>query len=262
MCCDVRCTERRKALSSRIFARLLTARLNRWAFLFITTRTQFIRLETGAGPCFFHRPPSAAHRPRSLLLRFLQLDLLTRIAHALALVRLGRTERTDVGSHLSHALHIGAFHDDFRLRRRFDRDAFRRDVDDRVRKPERQVQVLALCLGAITDADELELALIALADALDDVRKMRARRARNHVGVALSRHLLDREDVSILHDTNVPAVERQAHRALATLHGDGLGGNRRAHALRQRYRLFCYSRHFDVPKGFRSEPKATVAYAS
>src|SRR5690606_38481526 len=51
---------------------------------------------------------SCSYRLASLLLRFLQLDLLAGIAHALALVGLRRAEATDIGSHLADALHIGA----------------------------------------------------------------------------------------------------------------------------------------------------------
>src|SRR5678815_4683016 len=153
MCCGVRCTDKRIAFSWRILARAGIARRNLCAFLFMA----------------------------SLLLRFLQLDLLARIPHALALVRLRRTEVADVGGNLADLLHVRALDDDFRLARRFDGDALGRGVDDRVREAERQIQVLALRRRAIADADELELALVALADAVHDVREMRADRAGDHV---------------------------------------------------------------------------------
>src|SRR4030095_4968305 len=134
MCCGVRCTDRRVTRSSRIFARDLTARCRRWAFLFIR---------------------NSRSDARSLLLRFLQLDLLARIAHALALVRLRRTEVADVGRDLADLLHVRALDDDLRLARGLDRDALGRGVHDRMREAERQVQVLALRLRAVTDADQL-----------------------------------------------------------------------------------------------------------
>src|SRR5262245_38983515 len=138
MCCGVRCTDKRIARSWRILARAGIARRSLCAFLFMASR----------------------------LLRFLQLDLLARIAHALALVRLRGTEFAVVCGDLADLLHVGALDDDFRLARRLDGDALGRRVDDRVRKAERQVQVLALRSRAIADADELELALVALADAV------------------------------------------------------------------------------------------------
>ena len=58
---------------------------------------------------------------------------------------------------------------------------------DRVRETERQVQLLALHGGAITDADELELLLEALGDARDHVREVRARGTGHRVGEAAAR---------------------------------------------------------------------------
>src|SRR4029079_19403786 len=127
MCCGVRCMDKRIAFSWRILARAGIARRSLCAFLFMT----------------------------SLLLRFLQLDLLARVPHALALVRLRRTEVADVGGHLADLLHVRALDENFRLARRFDRNALGRGVDDRVREAERQVQVLALRGRAITDAAQL-----------------------------------------------------------------------------------------------------------
>src|SRR5688572_9052826 len=138
MCCGVRCTDKRSTRSSRIFARDLMARCRRWAFLFIR---------------------NSRSDARSLLLRFLQLDLFARVAHALALVGLRRAEIADVRGDLADLLHVRALDDDLGLAGRLDRDAFGRGVNDRVREAERQVQVLALRLRAVTDTDELELAL-------------------------------------------------------------------------------------------------------
>src|SRR5690606_14931838 len=171
------------------------------------------------------------------------LDLLAGVADTLALVRLGRTERADIRGDLADLLDVRALDDDLGLRGRFDRDAFGRDVNHRMRETQREIEVLALSLGAITDADGLELALVTLAHALHDVRQMRARGARDHVGLARLARLLDLQNVAVLHDLHVTAVDRQAHRALAALHGHGLGADRRAYALRQRNRLFGYSRH-------------------
>src|ERR1044072_8028145 len=111
MCCGVRCTDSRVMRSSRILARDLTARCRRWAFLFMS---------------------NSRSDARSLLLRFLQLDLLARIAHAFALVRLRRAEVADVGGDLADLLYVRALDDDFGLARRFDRDALGRGGGERV----------------------------------------------------------------------------------------------------------------------------------
>src|SRR6185503_19410270 len=218
MCCGVRCTDKRIAFSWRILARAGIARRSLCAFLFMT----------------------------SLLLRFLQLDLLARVTHAFALVRLRRAEVADVGRDLADLLHVRALDDDFRLGRRLNRDALGRDVDDRVREAERQVQVLALRRRAVADADELELALVALADAVHDVREVRADRTRHHVGLAAVVRLLHFEHAGVLHDFRVLRIHGEAQRALAALDADAVRGNRRGHALRQGYWLFSYARHISL----------------
>src|SRR4051812_27141480 len=230
MCCGVRCTDKRIAFSWRIFERAGMARRSLWAFLFMT----------------------------SLLLRFLQLDLLARIPHALALVRLRRTEVADVGGNLADLLHVRALDQDFRLGRRLDRDALGRGVDDRMREAERQVQVLALHRRAIADADELELALVTLADAEHDVREMRTDRARDHVGFAAVVRLLHFEHAAVLHDFGVLRVHGEIQRALAALHADAVRGDRRGHALRQSHWLFSYARHTESLLGNDADDFAAV----
>ena len=59
-------------------------------------------------------------------------------------------------------------------------DALGDRVLHRVREAERQVQGLALHLGAKADAYQLELALVALGDARHHVRQMRAGGSRLH----------------------------------------------------------------------------------
>src|SRR5678815_604692 len=97
-----------------------------------------------------------------LLLALLEFDLLARVSHALALVGLRRTDGADLGAHLAELLAVDALDDDFRLARAFHRDAFRDREVHRVREAEREVQHLALHRGAVADAHELELALVAL----------------------------------------------------------------------------------------------------
>src|SRR5271165_6140049 len=97
MCCGVRCTESRTAASSLIFTRLRSARRRR-----VSRLSSFMSL---------------------LLLRFFQRNLLVRIFHALALVRLRRPEGPDLRGGLSDPLPVRALEHDFRLARRVDADA-------------------------------------------------------------------------------------------------------------------------------------------
>src|SRR5262245_23401115 len=133
----VRCTLRRISPSCSILARVRLARRIRTSFL------------------------SLIARPPSLLLRFLDHDLLVRVAHALALVGLWRTKSADVGRHLSDQALVHALDHDLGLARRLHRDAFRDVVVDRVREAEREPERLALGRGAITDANQRQLALEA-----------------------------------------------------------------------------------------------------
>src|SRR4029450_10592147 len=96
MCRGVRCTDRRITLSSRNWERPRSARFRRLTFFSIMAPL--------------------------LLLRFLELDALTGITNTLALVGLGRAVRADLRGDLTHALLVGALHDDLGLRRSLDRD--------------------------------------------------------------------------------------------------------------------------------------------
>src|SRR5690606_7617184 len=93
------------------------------------------------------------------LLGFLADDVFAGVLDALALVRLRRAEAADLGGNLAALLPVGAADHGLGLRRGGDGDAFRRRVQHRVREAQRQVQVLALHGGAVTHADQLELAL-------------------------------------------------------------------------------------------------------
>src|SRR5688572_2791865 len=146
MCRGVRCTDRRITLSSRSLERPRSARFRRLTFFSIMA------------PLF--------------LLRFLELDALTGITNALALVRLGRAVRADLGGDLTHALLVRTLHDDFCLRRRLDRDPLRCCVHHRVGEAERQVEAAALRLRAVSDTYQLELELVALRPAEHDVRQV------------------------------------------------------------------------------------------
>src|SRR5262245_19252941 len=210
----VRCTDRRITLSSRSFARPRNARFRRLTFFSIMTSL--------------------------LLLRFLELDALTGITNALALVGLGRAVAADLPGDLPDALLVRALHHDLRLRRRLDRDALRRRVDHRVGEAERQVQVAALRLRAIADANELELALVAPGHAQHDVRQVRAQRTGVHQRLAAAFRRLDAQALRFLHDLEA-RPERQADRALGALHRDRVAGDRRGDTLRQRNRHSCDS---------------------
>src|SRR5574337_1467996 len=77
--------------------------------------------------------------PVSLLLGFLDHDALVGIAHALALVRLGRAPGPDLGRGLTDLLLVDSLDDDLGLLGRLDLDSFRHHLHDRMREAEREV---------------------------------------------------------------------------------------------------------------------------
>src|SRR5688500_13150818 len=98
----VRCTVRRATPSSRMWARVFTARRRRRSFLVVLML--------------------AYNLEALLLLAFLHDDLLARIAHALALVGFGRPHVADLSGYLADLLEVDALDDDLGLTRGFDGD--------------------------------------------------------------------------------------------------------------------------------------------
>src|SRR5690606_11416725 len=162
------------------------------------------------------------------------------VLHALALVRLRRTEAADLGRNLAHALLVGTGDHDLGLGRGADRDPFRGLEQHRVRKAQRQVQVLALHRGAITDADQLELALEAFRHAVHHVGDDRAQGSGD--GDALGVVARQLRLAVLDSDLDVGRL-RDRQRALRALDADGLGLDVQFHALRQGDRLLGYSGH-------------------
>ncbi|CAI8970891.1 hypothetical protein EMIT0P2_70017 [Pseudomonas sp. IT-P2] len=144
MCCEERNTQRRTTSSSCIFRRALRARRSRVTFLSVI--------------CY-----------ALLLLGFFTTDDFVRVAHTFAFVRLWWTEVADLGGHLTYQLLVDALDQDIGLARSLSGDAFRQFVIHWVREAKSQVQHLTFCLRFVTNTDQLELALEALAYALDHV---------------------------------------------------------------------------------------------
>src|SRR5262245_24159614 len=176
---------------------------------------------------------------RSLLRRLagLAADVLIGVPDALALVRLGLANLADVGRDLADQLLVEAAHDDALRLRDLERHTFGRLDAHGVREADRELdRVRALRLGAVADADDLELTREAVRHALDHVRDQAALQAvqrtiralvvctRNHQRVAVARHLDIADDVVLeltlraLH-TDVRPADRDLD---AARHGDRL----------------------------------------
>src|ERR1019366_678732 len=178
----------------------------------------------------------------SLLLAFLAEDVFANVFHALAFVRLGRTEAADLGGDVADFLLVDAGdHDLGRLRRR-DRDAFRDREVYVVAEAELQVQRLALHRGAVADAGDLQPLLEALGHARDQIGDQRARRAPHRARpLALAARLeLDR---ALVHLGRHVVMQHDLHGALRALDLDGLPFHVGGDAGRDRDRFVADARH-------------------
>src|SRR5690606_35729419 len=124
------------------------------------------------------------------------------------------------------------------------------------RVAQREVDVAALHLGAIADADDVELAPEALADARHRVRDQRAREAMELVQLAV----LAGVRVQLAIDQLEPDArgERLRERALRALHFDQAVLERDVHALRHRNRLLTNTRHESDPSVEPAAPYHTL----
>src|SRR5579883_3638348 len=147
MCWPLRCTVRRGTPSLRMRARVDLARRRRAIFF-----SMFISSKRIGSASFRRKPESisihgSGFRPihgrndvSLRLLGFLQSDLLSCVAHALALVGFGWTERADLGGGFADALLVGTLDQDFGLRRGFDRHALGRGEHHRMRKTQAEAE--------------------------------------------------------------------------------------------------------------------------
>src|SRR5439155_23566338 len=208
----VRCTASRTFANSWIFRRVCEARRSLAAFLSIIAPL--------------------------LLLGFLQDHPLVGIAHALALVRLGRPVGAHLGGDLSDLLLVQPLDHDFGLRWGLDLHAFRHGVHDGMRKAQRKVQLVALRLSAIADADQRQPLLETLCDTEHHVGGERPQRSRHGVRLVRVLERLEYQLVAVLLDADV-AAQALRQRSERPLDGERLGRERRLDALRQGYGKFC-----------------------
>src|SRR5688572_2318162 len=216
----VRCTVRRTAPTSRIFSRVWRARRRRARFLALI------------GSSFLYL----------LLLRLFQHDDFVAIAHALALVGLGRAIGAHLGGDLADELLVDSADHDLGLGRRRDLDPFGHLVHHRMRETERKRDLVALRLRAEAHADEGEALLEALGDAGHHAGDERAHRSRHRVGMVRVAKRLEFDGLAFFLDPDV-RIRRPGDRAERPFHGDRAAGDVDFHALGQRDWVFGDSRH-------------------
>src|SRR6478672_1729631 len=189
-----------------------------------------------------------------LLLAFLAPDLFARVAHALALVGLRRTQLANDGCDLTHGLLVGAGDLDFRLLGHREGDAGGRFDVDVVREAELQRQGVALHRGAVTDADQVQALFKAGGDADDHVVDQGAGQAPHGARTLVVLADGQVQAVVALGDFDLFSNGPGAF-ALGTLHRDGLAVERDSHALRDLDGAFSDTGHLSRPcRGLRRPP--------
>src|SRR6185437_2458902 len=185
-----------------------------------------------------------------ILLRARLSDLLfqplARVAHTLLLVRIRRTQGAHFCRDLSHFLPVNAAHRHLRLLGvNRHRNAGWQRVFNRVRIAQREHnRVLALQLGAIADAYDLQVAVPALGHAFHRVVDQGARQAVNgSMIVILARHL----NMTVLLLQLHALGQMRLHLALGPLHDYRVSLHFKLHSLWERNRLFSDTRHFYNP---------------
>src|SRR5699024_5064968 len=107
------------------------------------------------------------------------------VAHALALVRVGTAQLADVGGDLTDELLVDPLDREAGRVLDGEGDALRRLDDDGVAEPERELEVAALVLDAVTGAVDLELLLVPGGDPDDHVVDEAAAQSVQRAGLPL-----------------------------------------------------------------------------
>src|SRR6185436_7930259 len=165
------------------------------------------------------------------------------VLDALALVGIGLAETADLGRGLSDLLLVDAGDGDVSaLRVHGHVDSFRNRETDGMRVSELEHDLAALDLGAVADADDVELAFEAFAHAFDVVRHERAHQAVE--GASLSLFVLPLELHDVVLDRHRDAGDdRRVQAAFRPPDNDRSAVLADFDALRQRDFLFTDARH-------------------
>src|SRR5690606_26746961 len=177
-----------------------------------------------------------------LLLAFLAEGVFAGVSHALALVRLRTAIAPDLRSHLADLLLVDARHHDLGRLRRLDVDAIGYRIDHIVTEAQIELQFLALGLGAVADAADLQGLGEALVDPVDQVGDERARHA-PHRARALAHVARGHGDAIVVQLGDDFIDQHRGELALGTLDLDLLAVQRGGDATGDGNGLLTYTRH-------------------
>src|SRR5687768_916934 len=174
----------------------------------------------------------------------LLLQHFTGVADALLLVRVRLAHTSDIGCHLADELTIHTRDGDMRLFLDGDVDTGGDVENYRMRIAEGEMHLLALELGAVADADDVELLLEAVGDAGNGVGDETPRQAVKLAELRVFALQLGDERGNtvrrVLREDDT-GRHRLPHLALRSLHLDGIDGDLHGDALRDRDRFLTNS---------------------
>src|SRR5579864_564075 len=180
--------------------------------------------------------------PLLLLLAFFTPDLLGIVFDALALVRLGPTERADHRRNLADTLAVGAADVDRRRLLAGDLDIGRNRKRNVVAEAQLKDEILALHRRAVADAVDFEIDAVALGDTIHHVVDEGARRAPGHAR-AFRLVLRGHHHLAVFHRGFDLVVDDKLQRAELALGGEHPTGHLDGDALRDGDGRFADARH-------------------
>src|SRR5688500_12179432 len=237
MCFDDRWTTRR----GRSAVPLTFLRRRKWRRALATRRLVEMSLPTGLR---FVTVDSLMSLTR---LSDLAADLLARVPHALALVRVGLAQLADVGGNLTDQLLVDTGDGEAGRGLHREGDALGGLDLDGVGVTERELELRALERDAVTDAVDLHLLFVTLGHTDDHVVHERARQAVERAVAALVVRALDLERavLSLLQADRLSDRQRQG--ALRALHAHVLAGDVHVDPGGDNDRLLTDARHVYSP---------------
>src|SRR3990172_12935954 len=228
MCALVRCTARRTVFSWWILRRVCAARRSRAVFFSIMA-------------CY-----------PLLLLGLFYDHLLVGVPDTLALVGLRRPVGTHFGINLTDQLLVQSLDQDFGLRGRLDPYARGHRMHYRVRIAESQIELVPLRLCTVAHANQRELLLEALGDALHHVGRQCAQRSGHRIRSSGLFADLKHKLVAVPLDFYT-AIEMLRERPQGTLDRQRFCGKRHIDAFRKCNRNLADTRH-----GYTLTPRCTA----
>src|SRR6056297_147491 len=169
---------------------------------------RFFALITRSSKKLRKRKLRSSRAAQSSLFGFLHHDALVGIPHTFALVGLRRAIPANLRRHLADLLLVGAAHEDLRLGRRLDGHAVGHIEFHRMAESQLEVELAALSLRTVPDADQIQLLLETIGHTLHHIVYERAHGA-GHRGCPARRGFEGQHALFVLHFHGRVEIHRQ-----------------------------------------------------